>query len=99
MALCALLLRQPDLLLSTNRPTISTRRACSGSNSTSRSIRDVVAITPRPVLLTTSRSGSWRMDRGRCFPYEGNYSTCLETKASRLKVEGAKRREDAQAPH
>ena len=30
------------------------------------------------------------LDRGHAFPYEGNYSTYLETKASRLKVEGAK---------
>jgi ATPase subunit of ABC transporter with duplicated ATPase domains len=30
------------------------------------------------------------IDRGHAFPYEGNYSTYLETKASRLKVEGAK---------
>ena len=29
-------------------------------------------------------------DRGRAYPYEGNYSTYLETKAARLKVEGAK---------
>src|SRR6202023_3226807 len=28
--------------------------------------------------------------RGHAYPYEGNYSTYLETKASRLKVEGAK---------
>src|SRR3712207_9411128 len=30
------------------------------------------------------------LDRGRAYPYEGNYSTYLETKATRLKVEGAK---------
>ena len=30
------------------------------------------------------------LDRGHAFPYEGNYTTYLETKASRLKVEGAK---------
>src|SRR3712207_9203593 len=30
------------------------------------------------------------LDRGRAYPYEGNYSTYLETKAARLKVEGAK---------
>src|SRR6185437_9139356 len=28
--------------------------------------------------------------RGRAYPYEGNYSTYLETKATRMKVEGAK---------
>jgi ATPase subunit of ABC transporter with duplicated ATPase domains len=30
------------------------------------------------------------LDRGHAFPYEGNYSTYLETKATRLKVEGQK---------
>jgi ATPase subunit of ABC transporter with duplicated ATPase domains len=30
------------------------------------------------------------LDRGRAYPYEGNYSTYLETKQSRLKVEGQK---------
>src|SRR6185437_11245272 len=28
--------------------------------------------------------------RGRAYPYEGNYSTYLETKASRMRVEGQK---------
>jgi ATPase subunit of ABC transporter with duplicated ATPase domains len=30
------------------------------------------------------------LDRGRAYPYEGNYSTYLETKATRMKIEGAK---------
>jgi ATPase subunit of ABC transporter with duplicated ATPase domains len=30
------------------------------------------------------------LDRGHAFPYEGNYSTYLETKAARIKVEGQK---------
>ena len=30
------------------------------------------------------------LDRGRAYPYEGNYSTYLETKSARLKVEGQK---------
>jgi ATPase subunit of ABC transporter with duplicated ATPase domains len=30
------------------------------------------------------------LDRGRAYPYEGNYSTYLETKAARLKIEGQK---------
>ena len=31
------------------------------------------------------------LDRGRAYPYEGNYSTYLEAKAARLKVEGRKK--------
>ncbi|MEP6697989.1 MAG: ATP-binding cassette domain-containing protein, partial [Pseudonocardiales bacterium] len=30
------------------------------------------------------------LDRGRAYPYEGNYTTYLETKQARLKVEGAR---------
>ena len=30
------------------------------------------------------------LDRGKTYPYEGNYSTYLETKQQRLKVEGRK---------
>ncbi|NDA95219.1 MAG: ABC transporter ATP-binding protein [Actinobacteria bacterium] len=30
------------------------------------------------------------LDRGRAYPYEGNYTTYLETKSARLKVEGQK---------
>ena len=39
---------------------------------------------------TTSRSWILELDRGKAHPYEGNYSTYLETKKDRLKVEGQK---------
>jgi ATPase subunit of ABC transporter with duplicated ATPase domains len=50
----------------------------------------VVAITHDRYFLDNVAQWILEMDRGRCYPYEGNYSTYLETKASRLKVEGAK---------
>jgi ATPase subunit of ABC transporter with duplicated ATPase domains len=49
-----------------------------------------VAITHDRYFLDNVAQWILEMDRGRCYPYEGNYSTYLETKASRLKVEGAK---------
>ena len=67
----------PTCCCSTNRPTISTRRACSGSSSTSRSIPDRRGDHPRPVLLGQRRAVDPGDDRGRCFPYEGNFSTYL----------------------
>ena len=91
----------PTCCCSTSRPTTSTPRACSGSSSTSRRTR--APSSPSPTTGTSSTtSPSWilELDRGRAHPYEGNYSTYLETKAARLDVEGrkdAKRRQDARA--
>ena len=45
---------------------------------------------PRPVLPRQRRQWILELDRGKAHPYEGNYSTYLETKQDRLKVEGAK---------
>ena len=46
---------------------------------------------PRPVLpRQRRRSGSCELDRGQLHPYEGNYSTYLETKRERLQIEGKK---------
>ena len=39
---------------------------------------------------TTSREWILELDRGRAYPYEGNYSTYLEKKAERLTVQGRK---------
>ncbi|HQZ84912.1 MAG TPA: energy-dependent translational throttle protein EttA, partial [Actinomycetota bacterium] len=50
----------------------------------------VVAITHDRYFLDNVAQWILEIDRGHAFPYEGNYSTYLETKASRLKVEGAK---------
>ncbi len=37
------------------------------------------------------------VDRGRLYPYEGNYSTYLEKKSGRLKVQGKKDAEAARS--
>jgi ATP-binding cassette ChvD family protein len=50
----------------------------------------VIAITHDRYFLDNVAEWILELDRGRCYPYEGNYSTYLETKQTRLKVEGAK---------
>jgi ATP-binding cassette ChvD family protein len=50
----------------------------------------VIAITHDRYFLDNVAQWILELDRGRAYPYEGNYSTYLETKAARLKVEGAK---------
>jgi ATP-binding cassette ChvD family protein len=50
----------------------------------------VVAITHDRYFLDNVAQWILELDRGRAYPYEGNYSTYLETKSARLKVEGQK---------
>ncbi|MEZ5186563.1 MAG: energy-dependent translational throttle protein EttA [Candidatus Nanopelagicales bacterium] len=91
VALCALLLRQPDLLL-LDEPTnhLDAESVQWLEQHLEKYPGTVVAITHDRYFLDNVAEWILEMDRGRCYPYEGNYSTYLETKASRLKVEGAK---------
>ena len=57
----------------------------------------VVAVTHDRYFLDNVAGWILELDRGHAYPYEGNYSTYLETKATRLKVEGARRTPSAQA--
>jgi len=50
----------------------------------------VVAITHDRYFLDNVAQWILELDRGRAYPYEGNYTTYLETKSARLKVEGQK---------
>ena len=50
----------------------------------------VLAVTHDRYFLDNVASWILELDRGKAHPYEGNYTTYLETKQSRLKVEGAK---------
>jgi ATP-binding cassette ChvD family protein len=91
VALCSLLLRQPDLLL-LDEPTnhLDAESVQWLEQHLEKYPGTVVAITHDRYFLDNVAQWILEMDRGRCYPYEGNYSTYLETKASRLKVEGAK---------
>jgi ATPase subunit of ABC transporter with duplicated ATPase domains len=50
----------------------------------------VIAITHDRYFLDNVAEWILELDRGRAYPYEGNYSTYLEKKAQRLAVEGRK---------
>ena len=50
----------------------------------------VVAVTHDRYFLDNVAQWILELDRGHAYPYEGNYSTYLETKAARLKIEGQK---------
>ncbi len=94
VALCQLLLRQPDLLLldePTNHLDAETTswlekhlRAYPGA---------VMIITHDRYFLDNVTGWILELDRGRSIPYEGNYSAYLEAKAKRMKQEG--REDDA----
>ena len=72
--------RSPTSCCSTSRPTTSTPRASRGSRSTSTTIRATSSSSPTTATSSTM-SSSWilELDRGHDYPYEGNYSTYLET--------------------
>src|SRR5690606_295349 len=50
----------------------------------------IVAITHDRYFLDHVATCIRELDRGRFYPYEGNYTTYLDNKAARLKVEGQK---------
>ena len=91
VALCKLLLQAPDLLL-LDEPTnhldaesvLWLEKHLEGYAGT------VVAVTHDRYFLDNVAQWILELDRGRAYPYEGNYSTYLETKAARMKVEGQK---------
>jgi ATP-binding cassette ChvD family protein len=91
VALCALLLAQPDLLL-LDEPTnhLDAESVLWLEQHLEKYAGTVVAVTHDRYFLDNVAQWILELDRGRAFPYEGNYSTYLETKAARLKVEGQK---------
>jgi ATP-binding cassette ChvD family protein len=91
VALCKLLLLQPDLLLldePTNHLDAESVQWLEGHLKTYPGA--VLAITHDRYFLDNVAEWILELDRGHAHPYEGNYSTYLETKKDRLKVEGAK---------
>jgi len=89
VALCKLLLSQPDLLL-LDEPTnhLDAESVQWLEQHLEKYAGTVVAVTHDRYFLDNVAQWILELDRGRAYPYEGNYSTYLETKASRLKVEG-----------
>lgn len=91
VALCKLLLQQPDLLL-LDEPTnhLDAESVLWLEQHLSKYPGTVVAITHDRYFLDNVAEWILELDRGRAYPYEGNYSTYLDTKATRLKIEGQK---------
>ena len=91
VALCKLLLQQPDLLL-LDEPTnhLDSESVLWLEQHLSKYSGTVVAITHDRYFLDNVAEWILELDRGRAFPYEGNYSTYLDTKSTRLKIEGQK---------
>jgi ATP-binding cassette ChvD family protein len=91
VALCKLLLQQPDLLLldePTNHLDAESVQWLESHLATYPGA--VLAVTHDRYFLDNVASWILELDRGKAHPYEGNYSTYLETKKSRLQIEGQK---------
>ena len=91
VALCALLLEQPDLLL-LDEPTnhLDAESVDWLEQHLAKYPGAVLAVTHDRYFLDNVAEWILEIDRGHLYPYEGNYTTYLETKQARLKVEGRK---------
>ncbi len=89
VALCRLLLSQPDLLL-LDEPTnhLDAESVAWLEQHLGKYPGTVVAVTHDRYFLDNVAGWILELDRGHAYPYEGNYSTYLETKAAWMKVEG-----------
>lgn len=91
VALCKLLLEAPDLLL-LDEPTnhLDAESVLWLEQHLAQYAGAVIAITHDRYFLDNVASWIAEVDRGRLYPYEGNYSTYLETKQARMEVQGRK---------
>ncbi|MGH8840220.1 MAG: energy-dependent translational throttle protein EttA, partial [Jiangellaceae bacterium] len=91
VALCRLLLQQPDLLL-LDEPTnhLDAESVQWLEQHLAAYPGTVLAVTHDRYFLDNVAGWILELDRGKSYPYEGNYSTYLETKQQRLSVEGRK---------
>ncbi len=91
VALCKLLLQQPDLLLldePTNHLDAESVNWLEGHLKAYPGA--VLAVTHDRYFLDNVAEWICEVDRGKLHPYEGNYSTYLDTKRERLQIEGKK---------
>jgi len=91
VALCKLLLQKPDLLL-LDEPTnhLDAESVLWLEQHLAKYPGAVLAVTHDRYFLDNVAEWILELDRGRAYPYEGNYSTYLEKKAERLEVAGKK---------
>ncbi len=91
VALCQLLLSKPDLLLLDEPTNHLDAESVEWLEAHLKSYEGaVLAVTHDRYFLDHVAQWIAEVDRGRLYPYEGNYSTYLEKKAERLKVAGKK---------
>jgi len=91
VALCKLLLEKPDLLL-LDEPTnhLDAESVLWLEQHLAKYPGAVMAVTHDRYFLDHVAQWICEVDRGRLYPYEGNYSTYLEKKQERLQVQGKK---------
>ena len=91
VALCKLLLQKPDLLL-LDEPTnhLDAESVQWLEQHLAQYPGAVLAVTHDRYFLDNVAQWIAEVDRGRLYPYEGNYSTYLEKKAERLQIQGRK---------
>ncbi|MCL3778017.1 MULTISPECIES: energy-dependent translational throttle protein EttA [unclassified Actinomyces] len=91
VALCKLLLEAPDLLL-LDEPTnhLDAESVLWLEQHLKSYAGAVIAVTHDRYFLDHVAQWIAEVDRGHLYPYEGNYSTYLETKEKRLEVQGKK---------
>ena len=91
VALCRLLLQQPDLLL-LDEPTnhLDAESVQWLEQHLAAYPGTVVAVTHDRYFLDNVAEWILELDRGHAYPYQGNYATYLGTKAARLQVDGRK---------
>ncbi|MDN6556766.1 MAG: energy-dependent translational throttle protein EttA [Acidipropionibacterium acidipropionici] len=91
VALCKLLLEAPDLLLLDEPTNHLDAESVNWLEGHLRSYPGaVLAVTHDRYFLDTVAEWICEVDRGKLHPYEGNYSTYLDTKRQRLQIEGKK---------
>jgi ATP-binding cassette ChvD family protein len=91
VALCKLLLSKPDLLL-LDEPTnhLDAESVLWLEQHLAEYKGAILAVTHDRYFLDNVAEWILELDRGRAYPYEGNYSTYLEKKADRIAVQGRK---------
>ncbi|MBS5826002.1 MULTISPECIES: energy-dependent translational throttle protein EttA [Actinomycetaceae] len=91
VALCRLLLEAPDLLL-LDEPTnhLDAESVLWLEQHLASYQGAVIAVTHDRYFLDHVAQWIAEVDRGRLYPYEGNYTTYLETKKERLQIQGKK---------